>query len=506
MYMHKIHLLLAILALSFVTACGGQGNSSGETDPADPPAPDTVSGTVTYKGTPVSNAQVTAFITNSNAIYGVTATDANGNYSFSGMSVTGNVAGEYQFWATKNGYAFYPSAGNGAKVTRADYTGQFPTHIAIYFTVIDYFALPNAPLAAANFAAYDGTNPLVSLPATGQQTTYAAGDDASMHKGVAWSPAARFTDNQNGTVTDNLTGLIWLKDAGCLGNATWASAIAAVNQLASGACGLSDSSKAGQWRMPNLNELESLVDVSQSEPALTAGNPFENVSNGIYWSSTSYWGGQTGSPDAWSIRMSDGRYINDNVDNVKTTSTDAVWAVRGSGGGAIKLQSTGTYVSYVSGDDGSLQTGVPPTFPRWIDNGNGTITDTVTGLVWLKQADCLSGQWADALAAVNQLADGQCGLSDKSVAGAWRMPNRHEMQSLSDRMETNHADFFNQVYETPYPTLNQPAIFTNFVVSDFYWTSTTDAANTAEAWTVYSCDYGVYDTPKTLTEYTLAVR
>jgi hypothetical protein len=504
--MHKMRLLLTIAVLGFLSACGGQGNSGGNTDPADPPTPDSVSGTVTYNGTPVSNAQVTAFITNSNAIYQVTTTDANGNYSFSGMSVTGNVAGEYQFWATKKGYGFYPSVGNGAKVTRADYTGQFPSIIAIYFTVIDYFALPNSPLTGANFAAYDGNNPLVTLAATGQQSTYAAGDDGSIEKGVAWNAATRFTDNQNGTVTDNLTGLIWLKDGGCLGTATWASGIAAVNQLASGACGLSDNSKAGQWRMPNLNELESLVDVSESDPALSAGNPFENVSNGIYWTSTSYWGGETGSPDAWSVRLSDGRYINDSTLNVKATSSNAVWAVRGAGGGAIKLQSTGMYVPYVTGDDGSLQTGVPPTFSRWIDNGNGTITDTVTGLVWLKQANCMSGQWADAVAAVNQLASGKCGLTDNSVAGQWRMPNRREMLSLSDRMETNHADFFNQTYQTPYSTLNQAAVFADFVVSDFYWTSTTDAASTTEAWTVYSCDYGVYDTPKTYTEYTLSVR
>jgi hypothetical protein len=463
-----------------------------------------------FNGAPLSGAQVTAFLTNSNSIYQVTTTDASGRYSFSGMSVTGNVTGEYQFWATKNGYGFYPSVGSGAKVIRADYTGQFPgngvTDIAIYFTVIDYLALPNSSLTGANFAAYNGSNPLVALPATGQQATYAAGDDGSTHKGVSWSSAARFTDNQNGTVTDSLTGLVWLKDAGCLGSTTWAPAIAAVNQLANGACGLSDGSKAGQWRMPNLNELESLVDVSANAPALSAGNPFVNVSNQIYWSSTSYFGGETGSPKAWCVRMSDGRYMNDTSSNVKASANNAVWAVHGSGGGAIKLQSTGMYVMYVTGDDGSLQTGVPPTFPRWIDNGNGTITDTVTGLVWLKRADCISGQWADALAAVNALANGQCGLNDNSAPGAWRMPNRHEMLSLSDRMETNHADFFNHVYQTSYSTLNQAAIFTNFVSSDFYWTSTTDAANPTEAWTVFSCDYGVYDTPKTYTEYTLAVR
>jgi len=104
------------------------------------------------------------------------------------------------------------------------------------------------------------------------------------------------------------------------------------------------------------------------------------------------------------------------------------------------------YVPYLPGDDGSLQTGVPLTYPRWIDNGNGTLTDTMTGLTWLKQAECIRQTWSGGIAAVNARASGQCGLTDGSVPGNWRMPNRQEMLSLSDRMETNHADFFNQSY------------------------------------------------------------
>jgi len=69
--------------------------------------------------------------------------------------------------------------------------------------------------------------------------------------------------------------------------------LADVNALASG---LADGSAAGDWRLPNLVELESLVDVSSSNQALTPGHPFTNVSNAIYWSSTSYFGGESGSP------------------------------------------------------------------------------------------------------------------------------------------------------------------------------------------------------------------
>jgi hypothetical protein len=198
--------------------------------------------------------------------------------------------------------------------------------------------------------------------------------------------------------------------------------------------------------------------------------------------------------------------MNDYVSNVKATSNNAVWAVKGLGGGTIKLQATGMYVVYNPGDDGSVQAGVPPTYPRWVDKGNGTIVDTVTGLTWLKKADCIDADWADAVAAVNSLASGQCGLTDGSTAGSWRMPNRNELQSLSDRMQTNHSDFFNDTIMNVDGTVYEPAIFTNFVVSQYYWTSTTDAADTSEAWTVFSCDFGVYDTPKSSVGYTLAVR
>ena len=508
----KIKLFLALASLTALSACGGGGSigSNGNTNPAQAPPTNTVTGIATFKGAPLAGVTITLWLTNSNTVIGTATTDTNGNYSFSGLSASGDATAVYQLWATKAGYGFYPSVGTGAEVIRFDHTGNFQgngqTDIAIYLTVIQYSSLANHSLAGANFTAYDGSNPLVTLPVTGQSVSYTSGDDASKNKGVAW-PSTRLTDNQDGTVTDHLTGLIWLKNAGCFTPALFAAALTDANQLASGACGLTDGSKAGDWRMPNMNELESIVDVSQSSPALPDGNPFTNLSNSIYWTSTSYFGGQNGSPEAWAIRISDGRYINDNSSNVKATSENAVWAVKGTGsGGTIKLQATGQFVTYASGDDGSYQMGVPPTFERWIDNGNGTITDTVTGLIWLKKADCIQTDWADAVGAVNALASGQCGLTDGSAAGSWRMPNRIEMLSLSDRNENNHADFFDATYMNPDGSLFRAPIFTDFVPYQYYWTSTTNAADTTEAWTVFSCDYGVYDTPKANTGYTLAVR
>jgi hypothetical protein len=59
------------------------------------------------------------------------------------------------------------------------------------------------------------------------------------------APVPRFTDNHDGTVTDNLTGLIWLKKASCLSNLSWSQALTAANTLVHGQCDLMDGSQAG---------------------------------------------------------------------------------------------------------------------------------------------------------------------------------------------------------------------------------------------------------------------
>ena len=125
---------------------------------------------------------------------------------------------------------------------------------------------------------------------TGQTRDPTPGSDGALEKGVAW-PNPRFTDNANGTVTDNLTGLIWLKNANCFrvtdgGLRSWQTAISLANNLASGACGLSDGSSPGDWRLPNRNELTSLLDLGQRDPALPRGHSFTNFQSARYWSST----------------------------------------------------------------------------------------------------------------------------------------------------------------------------------------------------------------------------
>jgi hypothetical protein len=167
------------------------------------------------------------------------------------------------------------------------------------------------------------------VPKTGQTTSYATGDDGDLEKGVVW-PNPRFTDNNNGTVTDNLTGLIWLKNANCFGTRNWATALGDANGLASGTCGLTDGSTAGQWRLPNVRELQSIVHYGFFNPAVpntagtakwTAGDPFTGVQSNFYWTSTTTAGW---TETAWSVNLVFGTMYNDGK-----ALTEYVWPVRG---------------------------------------------------------------------------------------------------------------------------------------------------------------------------------
>ncbi|MBF0476800.1 MAG: DUF1566 domain-containing protein [Deltaproteobacteria bacterium] len=132
----------------------------------------------------------------------------------------------------------------------------------------------------------------------------------------------RFTDNGNGTVTDLKTGLIWLKKADCFGRLKWGDAITACQNLSDGQCGLKDGSKAGDWRLPTIDELKSLVhddDGHFSRP----GDPFVGVQSDHYWSSTT---NAHNTSVAWIVFM-----IGDHshASSLNKTYYGYVWAVRG---------------------------------------------------------------------------------------------------------------------------------------------------------------------------------
>jgi hypothetical protein len=195
----------------------------------------------------------------------------------------------------------------------------------------------------------------IQLPQTGQTVCYdtatnaptactnTTGQDGNILAGKP-SPVPRFTINklgdgitEDGTVTDNLTGLTWLKDAGCFSTVggiakgttaatstlTWPDALTWSNNLKGDntACGLKDGSVSGDWRLPNITELKSLVDFSQQYPALPAGHPFINVVPSAYYSSSSNGEGSRG----------DARFVGMDIGDMSSTNkiySYYVWPVR----------------------------------------------------------------------------------------------------------------------------------------------------------------------------------
>jgi hypothetical protein len=160
------------------------------------------------------------------------------------------------------------------------------------------------------------------LPATGQTQCYDArgqvipcagsGQDGEYRSGVRW-PEPRF-EEAGSVVVDRLTNLCWRSPADLLGRpATWEEALKAVQRL---------NRQEGNhpWRLPNINELESLVECRTHSPALPQGHPFKNVREG-YWSSTT----SMFEPDwAWALYLTKGAV----GVGQKKGAYFSVWAVR----------------------------------------------------------------------------------------------------------------------------------------------------------------------------------
>jgi len=287
------------------------------------------------------------------------------------------------------------------------------------------------------------------LPDTGQNTSYTAtvGEDNDYNINVP-----SYTDNGNGTITDNVTGLMWQKVDG--GEMTFENAISYCDNLVF--AGYSD------WRLPTPLESFSIMNLQNSNPALNTTYFSSPTTPGAdyWWTSTVQYGDAT---KVWCTNAGGG------IGNKPKAETM-------SAGGTLKYNAR------------AVRTVTTPTTitNHFTDNGDGTITDNLSQLVWQKIPNANLVTWEEAITYAEGL----------TLANAldWRLPNIKELQSITNELTTNPSVF------APY--------FSNLGVHN-YWSSTTLKPNTqnpSSAW-YWSTQYGItaYGS-KTSTNYVLCVR
>ena len=157
---------------------------------------------------------------------------------------------------------------------------------------------------------------------------------------------------------------------------------------------------------------------------------------------------------------------------------------------------------------------------RFVDCGDGTIKDTETGLYWLKDADCFIGgipahQWASANIAVAGLAHGQCGLTDGSLPGDWRLPTLGCSSGTPPCVFAAATGEFASIFAPSCPAPHIPNTagtgcwsegnpFSG-VQSSYYWSANTFVSSPQEAWEV-NLDSNVQTFTKNAVNYVWPIR
>lgn len=346
-------------------------------------------------------------------------------------------------------------------------------------------------LCFSSFPAHASPSP-APVPRTGQTDCYqgalavscaGTGQDGDALSGAAW-PAPRFSDTGNQSITDHLTLLTWAKDANAArGYKTWQEALDFIGTLnAQRYLGQSD------WRLPNVRELESLMIKNANLVAWLSSQGFDDVRGDYYWTSSTY---ANYPAYAWCL----GTYSGIVAPRRKTEGA-FVWPVRG-GLGVPVLPRTGQTACFNTAgiaidcagtlQDAEFRAGVPWQTPRFVDNGDGTISDRLSGLVWTKSArapgpaECRPGaqkDWQEALGYAKCLNEHHfMGKED------WRLPNRNELMSLMNYGQANSSKWLGSQG------------FSETQASS-YWSSSTYSCATQNAWSGNMHDGAVSSTPK----------
>lgn len=262
-----------------------------------------------------------------------------------------------------------------------------------------------------------------------------------------------YTNNGDGTVTDNVTGLMWQKDPG------------SKVSYAEGIAGLSTFNLAGHndWRVPTIKELYSLILFDGTDPSSCKSGkcsviPF--INNQIF--SFKYGDTAAGERPIDSQFMSSTKYVSTTMNGSET-----VFGVNFADG-RIKGYPTGKDVGgktmkyYLLHVRGSSDYG-----KNNFDVGTETITDKATGLVWQKNDISGAVNWQDAIKYCQDLE--LAGRSD------WRLPNAKELQSIVD---------YSRSPETTNSAAIDPAFGTQIITNEagktdwpYFWTSTTHMSN-----------------------------
>ena len=338
---------------------------------------------------------------------------------------------QISLWVTTTGASY--SNVTMLLVSNGLYTAQIPaqslgTTVAYYVTAQDSSGQTTTG-TTTNYNTTGGGWSMVDLPDTGQILSYTGtfGEDSDF----AIHPPA-YANNGDGSITDLVTGLIWQQTDG--GEMTWENAAiyATTNRVA----GYSD------WRLPTAHELYSISKQGAVNPAI----------NTNYFTGTlaEYW---------WTRDQQVG-------------NTNIIWVANAGGGignhpKTETISAGGSKRFHVRCVRGAPAPSSSSPIHHFTNNGNGTVTDLDTGLMWQQAEISTTTNWASALAYADGLALG--GNTD------WRVPNIKELQSINDE------------------TLASPSVSTGYfpgATAAKYWSSTSLHNSTNEAWYL-DCQYGI---------------
>lgn len=278
---------------------------------------------------------------------------------------------------------------------------------------------------------------------TGQTNSYHPGDDGDLEPGHTWPE--RFTvQADTNLVVDNLTGLMWARNADS-GHNNWGFMVSAVYWSV-------EPGGHEDWRLPTVRELESLLDLKRVLPALPAGHPFNNVQL-IYWTSTS---DAADTNRAWVVNVGEGTIAR----WVRTNTSPHAWAVRSFTTGKMPVPRTGQTNSLVPGDDGHLQPGVAWPVPRFtVMTDTNLVFDNLFGRMWPRGFINATMSWDVAVDFCSAFSFG--GYDD------WRLPSRREAWSLIDFGSPTFLPAGHPFYSEP----ESP-----------FWTGSTYRLDTDRAW------------------------